>query len=155
MKNVLLASTAALLTLASAAVAQTTGTTPKTEMDAPAPAATPTQVTPTNPMPGKTGTINWYTRTTNDMRASQLIGSNVKNASGENIGDVNDVILAKDGKVHAVIIGVGGFLGLGERNVAVSFESLRMAVDANNRNVITVDATKDTLKGAPAWTWQS
>ena len=64
-------------------------------------------------------------------------------------------MLSKDGKVAAVIIGVGGFLGLGEREVAVSFESLRMNRDSSGNLVLAVNATKDTLKSAPEWRWDT
>ena len=65
----------------------------------------------------------------------------------------NEVVLGKDGKVAAVVIGVGGFLGMGEREVAVNFDSLRMSQDSNNRTLVTLDATKDSLKAAPEWRW--
>jgi sporulation protein YlmC with PRC-barrel domain len=49
----------------------------------------------------------WYTHQANDMRASKLIGTKVVNASNENVGDINEIVLSKDGKVAAVVIGVG------------------------------------------------
>jgi sporulation protein YlmC with PRC-barrel domain len=87
------------------------------------------------------------------MRASKLIGTTVRNDAGERIGDINEVVLSKDGKVAAVVVGVGGFLGIGEREVALSFESIRLKLDANNNAVVTVAATKDGLKAAPQWHW--
>jgi hypothetical protein len=60
-----------------------------------------------------------------------------------------------DGSAAAAIIGVGGFLGMGEREVAVQFKSLKIARDSSGNDVVTLDANKDTLKNAPAWTWQS
>lgn len=59
------------------------------------------------------------------MRASKLIGAAVRNDANESIGDINEIILDKDGKVAAVVVGVGGFLGMGEREVALEFKSLR------------------------------
>ncbi len=56
--------------------------------------------------------------------ASKLIGTTVVGANNESIGDVNDVLLEKDGKAVAVVIGVGGFLGIGEKDVAIPFQSL-------------------------------
>jgi hypothetical protein len=84
-----------------------------------------------------------------------MIGSTVRNAANENIGDINEVVLSKDGRVAAVIVGVGGFLGIGEREVAISFDSLRMASDSNHNAVLTVNATKESLKNAPEWQWTS
>ena len=86
-------------------------------------------------------------------RASKLMGVDVYNEANEKLGDINELILDKDGKVEAVVIGVGGFLGMGEREVAVNFDALRVAQDANNRTVVSLDATKDTLKAAPEWRW--
>ena len=57
----------------------------------------------------------------------------------------------RDG-VAALIIGVGGFLGMGEREVAVAYESLRMTRDQNNATIITMNTSKDALRAAPAWT---
>lgn len=58
-------------------------------------------------------------------RASKLSGVNVYNEQNEKIGDISDVILDKAGKPTNVIIGVGGFLGMGEHLVAVPFEKLK------------------------------
>ena len=81
--------------------------------------------------------------------------SKVVNTANETVGDINEIVLGKDGKVAAVIVGVGGFLGMGERKVAMSFDSLRMSRDSNNNLVLTVNATKDALKGAPEWRWDN
>jgi sporulation protein YlmC with PRC-barrel domain len=97
----------------------------------------------------------FYTRQTGEMQASKLIGTKVTNAANESVGEINDIVLGKDGKVAAVIIGVGGFLGMGERDVAVSYGGLKFAKDSSDRDVITVNATKDQLKAAPAWKWEN
>jgi sporulation protein YlmC with PRC-barrel domain len=60
-----------------------------------------------------------------EWRASKLAGVNVYNEANEKIGDINDVILDKSGKAEKVILGVGGFLGMGEHYVAVPFEKLK------------------------------
>ncbi len=59
-----------------------------------------------------------------EWRASKLAGVVVYNDANEKIGDINDVILDRSGKVANVILGVGGFLGLGEHNVAIAFDKL-------------------------------
>src|ERR1700685_2264275 len=59
-----------------------------------------------------------------EWRASKLVGVNVYNDANEKIGDINDVILDKSGKVENVILGVGGFLGVGEHKVALAFDQL-------------------------------
>ncbi len=138
MRNVAFAVAAALSLAASTPlIAQSTSTTP------PPPAATPS------------GQPMWYSHQADDARASKLIGTKVVNTANETIGDINEIVLSKDGKVAAVIVGVGGFLGIGEREVAVNFGSLRMNRDSNGNLVIAVNATKDTLKGAPEWRWDT
>ena len=57
---------------------------------------------------------------------------NVYDPSDNKIGDVDDVLIDKEGRVTAMIIGVGGFLGMGEKDVAVSFSSVR-ASEKNNK----------------------
>jgi putative membrane protein len=59
-------------------------------------------------------------------RASKLDGVNVYNESNEKIGDIREMVLDNGGKVQAVVIGVGGFLGVGERDVAVPFDQVRL-----------------------------
>ncbi len=58
-------------------------------------------------------------------RATKLDGLNVYNNSNEKIGDINELILDHSGKVNAVVIGVGGFLGMGEHYVAVPYDQFR------------------------------
>jgi sporulation protein YlmC with PRC-barrel domain len=58
------------------------------------------------------------------IRASKLVGVDIIGANNESIGDVNDLILDQQGMPQAVVIGVGGFLGIGEKNVAVPFKSV-------------------------------
>jgi len=60
----------------------------------------------------------------NQIMASRLIGTTVVGANNESIGDVNDVIIDRNGQAMAVVIGVGGFLGIGEKDVAVPFQQL-------------------------------
>jgi sporulation protein YlmC with PRC-barrel domain len=138
---------AALLIAAPAAFAQTTTTTPATSPPAAAPSTA-------------SGAMKFYSSTPGQMRASKLIGLNVKNNANETIGEINELILDKDGKVAAVVIGVGGFLGIGQREVAIDYKSLNVKYDPNamtdaGATTVTVDATKDSLKAAPAWTGNS
>jgi sporulation protein YlmC with PRC-barrel domain len=75
--------------------------------------------------PGSTTTGNFMTeRMPNQMLASKLIGMTVVSANNESIGDVNDVLVDRNGQVQAVVIGVGGFLGIGEKDVAIPFQSV-------------------------------
>lgn len=63
----------------------------------------------------------------NQMMASDLIGTRVVSTNNESIGDINDVVVDRNGQVMAVVVGVGGFLGIGEKDVAVPFNSLEFA----------------------------
>jgi len=63
-------------------------------------------------------------------QASKLMKLNVYNEANEKVGDINDVLLDRDGKVEAVVIGVGGFLGIGEHNVAVPYSDLQWSMNA-------------------------
>ena len=58
--------------------------------------------------------------------ASKLIGTTVVGPNNESIGDVNDVLMERDGHAAAVIVGVGGFLGIGEKDVAISFDHIEL-----------------------------
>src|SRR4051794_5357820 len=94
-------------------------------------------------------------------RASKLMGLNVYNDANEKLGDINELILDKDGKVSAVVIGVGGFLGMGEHDIAVSMDKLKFVeepVRTSSTNTTTKEnsAVRDTTTGtsttAPART---
>ena len=87
-----------------------------------------------------------------ETRASKLIGSTIVNTANETIGDVNDVILDR-ANVKYVIIGVGGFLGIGEKNVAVPFSALKTTLEDNGSLKVSVDVTKDQLKAAPKYAY--
>lgn len=154
MKNVLVCSAIALSLMSVPGFAQSTAATnaPADTLTTTAPAASAAPKTMVAPLE-ISNQVLWYNQHTDEMRASKLIGTSVRNPAGESIGEVNEVLFDNSGKVNAVVIGVGGFLGMGEREVAITFSSLRVAHDADGRNVITVDATKDTLKAAPQWTW--
>ena len=76
-----------------------------------------------------------------EWRASKLAGVDVYNEANEKIGDINDVILDKSGKAEKVILGVGGFLGMGEHYVAVPFEKIKWV----NEPVRSTTASKSRM----------
>jgi sporulation protein YlmC with PRC-barrel domain len=95
-----------------------------------------------------------------NWRASKLMGLDVYNEANEKLGDVNELILDKNGKVSAVVIGVGGFLGMGEHDIAVSMDKLKF-VEEPVRTSSTAPATaprdnaattRDTTTGAATTT---
>ena len=82
-------------------------------------------------------------------RASKLIGLNVYNEQNEKLGDINEVLLDHSGKVAGVVLGVGGFLGMGEHDVLVSFDKLKW-VNEPVRASTPPPATTTTTTTAPA-----
>jgi sporulation protein YlmC with PRC-barrel domain len=106
-------------------------------------------------------------------QASKLIHMNVYNAQNEKVGDIKELLLDKNGKINTVAIAVGGFLGMGERDVAVKFDQLKWSNepvksttsantatttgsaqsqgtrDRNYPDHAVLDATKDQLKAMP------
>lgn len=141
MKNIL-ATTALALLVAVPASAETTTMTPKTE------------TAPQAAVPTATTAVKFYSER-GDWRASNLMGLKVTNAANETIGDINEILFDNDGKVAAIVIGIGGFLGMGERHAAVEFSSVQLTRDKNNAPLARVNVTKEQLKSAPEWKWQA
>jgi sporulation protein YlmC with PRC-barrel domain len=94
---------------------------------------------------------NATAQSASDWRSSKVIGLNVYNAKDEKIGDINDLIIGSGGTITHAIVGVGGFLGIGEKNVAIPFASVKMSRDKNGKPTAMVDSTKDALQAAPAF----
>jgi sporulation protein YlmC with PRC-barrel domain len=67
------------------------------------------------------------------------------------IGEVMDVLLDKSGRVTSLIVGVGGFLGAGEKDVAVPFDAVRVTNKNNKKFTLVMNTTKDELKSAPGF----
>lgn len=81
-------------------------------------------------------------------QAQELIGADVKNAQNETIGEIESVHLDQSGTVSNVIVSVGGFLGLGSRDVALSWNDLQVAEGGQS---VTTTMTKDQLKSLPEY----
>jgi sporulation protein YlmC with PRC-barrel domain len=75
------------------------------------------------------------------MRASKIIGADVYDRNNQKLGDVQDIILDKDGKVAAVVVSVGSFVGIGGKNVAVKISDIK-----TDNNRLTLDRTKQQLQ---------
>ena len=85
----------------------------------------------------------------NDYLASTLIGETVVNARNETIGDINDLVTDKSGKIVAVLVRAGSFLGIGGKDVAVPFEDLNIARDADNNLTVLLNIDQNTIASAP------
>ena len=85
--------------------------------------------------------------------ASKFKGTDVIGANNEKIGDVNDVLFDKSGKLDAYIVGVGGFLGIGQKDVAIapaSFQTVAGTGDSSDLK-LRLAMSKDELKAAPSF----
>jgi sporulation protein YlmC with PRC-barrel domain len=85
-----------------------------------------------------------------NLTVSDVYKQNVYDPQDNKIGDVSDVLLDKSGKVTAVIVGVGGFLGVGEKDVAVPFTALSFA-EKDGKRYLVMNATKEALQTAPGY----
>lgn len=83
--------------------------------------------------------------------AANLIGTNVYGADDAKVGEIGDVILTGDKKVDAIIVDVGGFLGVGEKKVAVGMENLKFMTDRNGKRYLYTNLTKDQLEAQTAY----
>ena len=86
-----------------------------------------------------------------DMAASALIGSKVRNANNESIGKVDEIYVDKDARITTVVVSVGGFLGVGSKDVAVKWSDLTFGKDGTSV-VLTTSLNKDDLKALPDYT---
>jgi sporulation protein YlmC with PRC-barrel domain len=77
---------------------------------------------------------------------------NVYDTSDNTVGEVSDVLLDKNGQVKAVILSVGGFLGLGGNYVSVPFNALQVT-EKNGKRYLVMDTTKEALKNAAGYTF--
>ena len=83
-----------------------------------------------------------------EWRASKLVGVNVYNDANEKIGDISDLLFTKDGKVEAILISVGGFLGVGAKEIALAPSQIQLH-EENGSWKAKVSMNKDQLKDAP------
>lgn len=163
MKHALLV-TAALLACASAAQAQ--DATPAA-MATPAPMATPSPMmspamaTPTPMATGAMATPAMTSAMTADavpnvlttaptgaFSIQRFYDQNVYDGSGAKVGTIKDALMQNGNQLDAFVISVGGFLGLGEKDVLVPFRAVTVSMK-NNKPWLTIGATKDELKAAP------
>jgi hypothetical protein len=87
------------------------------------------------------------------FHSDELIGTEVKStaAEDESIGSVRNLIIDESGQIKAVVIGVGGLLGMGQKHIAMDWDALDMTKDDDGDYVIHVNATKEALEGAPEY----
>ena len=120
----------------------------------PPPASPSAPVAPNAAMPSPTVPMPTNSPATQSP-ATEWLASNVYNASvydknEQKIGDLTDLIIEKDGRIKSAIIGVGGFLGVGQKDVEIPFTDLKM-MTRNGKNWLALDRTKDQLQSAPTF----
>lgn len=84
--------------------------------------------------------------------ASDLIDKDVEDSQGREVGEVEDVVIDQTGKKIALIVEVGGFLGMGEKSVSIPMSELTIIENADNERTIQINHTKRELESMPTWT---
>lgn len=106
---------------------------------------------PSTPAPGLVSFIE--TQKGGEHNVGDLIGASVVTPAGEIIGDVN-YLLVEDDRIKTAVIGIGGMLGMGEKNVAVAFADLKpAATNPNEKRRFTLSTTSEAIARAPAFQW--
>jgi sporulation protein YlmC with PRC-barrel domain len=91
----------------------------------------------------------------NSRPISEFYQEPVYGPEGNQVGDTNDLLIDENGKVTTVIVGVGGFLGVGEKNVAIPFAALGLTESEDGDKTLTLNATKGALEQAPGYTFDT
>lgn len=109
--------------------------------------------TATTPLAQNEGSATYLTQQSEtQVSANELIGNSITTAQDENIGEINDLIIEQDGRVAAAVVGVGGFLGIGEKNVALPMDKITVTQNTEGDSVtLTTVETAETLKAAPEY----
>jgi hypothetical protein len=115
-------------------------------------AAAAQETPPAAPMTGAASNIGFIAaQEEGETLASSLIGSPVLNSENQSLGDINDAILDADGRLKAVVVGVGGFLGIGERDVAVPWQAVDVDHEDDGDLALSLAVSREQLEGAPAF----
>lgn len=86
---------------------------------------------------------------TGGFKADDLIGANVVDQDGKSVGEVSDLVVGDDQKVQHVIVDVGGFLGIGEKPVAIQLDQLKKS---DETSALMVTMSKDQIENMPSVT---
>jgi len=148
----LVAATACVVLMSGTAYSQT----------APAPAEPAKQLTvtnkelfkPTSGAPAAPDATSMTKAGDGQILASGFIGKQIYNGDGDNaetVGKLNDLVIGPDGMVQAAVVGVGGFLGVGEKDVAIPPSQLKLSTRSDGKTWLVMNTTKDQLAAAPAF----
>jgi sporulation protein YlmC with PRC-barrel domain len=101
--------------------------------------------------PPASGTVAFISPSADQVRASDLMGNDVLGPEGESIGRISDLVFQAEGGAHAALVDVGGFLGVGERTVAISFGELQLSRPEEGGDLqVAVAMTREQLEQLPA-----
>ena len=110
----------------------------------------PRSISPDQPEMTLVDSPQFLTKQDNDdLLVSHLIGESVVNANNESIGTISDLVTDADGKVAAVLIRSGSFLGIGGKDVALRFEDIKFSRGEDNTITVMTNISADTLAAAP------
>lgn len=127
-------------------VAMPTGFAQTTPGQTPPATTTPQPRAQTQPSTPPTGAAGATTQAPGQVDAQRLIGRNVTNAQNETVGEIESLMVDQDGKIRTAILGIGGFLGIGERHVAVNWDQLSVAPNGDR---VTVNMTREQARALP------
>ena len=148
MFRTIIAATAVSALALTSALAQSTTEPLKNPTAAQTPGATTTTMAPS----ASTQAAFVARQAPDQWLASKFTGTDVIGAKEEKIGDVSDILFDKDGKILAYVVGVGGFLGIGSKNVAIAPASFQLVSGKNASDYkLRLSMTKDELKAAAAF----
>ena len=151
LKRSMMMSAAAVVLLVVPALAQTptppastqTPAAPSAQVPAAAPSTTTAKAEDSKPgFLAEQGKDQW-------LASKNLIGAKVGGPNNATVGSINDLLIEKSGNVVAAVIGVGGFLGIGSKNVAVPFKSLELSRNSDGTDKIAMRFSKEELQQAP------
>jgi hypothetical protein len=89
------------------------------------------------------------TQTSDQWLASDLMDVTIMGQKDEKIGQISDLLVDQQGNIVAAVVGVGGFLGIGQKNVAINFDALNFTKDKDGDPQARLTLTKEELENAP------
>jgi sporulation protein YlmC with PRC-barrel domain len=140
--RILMTSAAAVIALSAAAHAQDATPAPDTEEGA---TATQTQELPS-------GITIIAVQEEGQLLAGELIGTDIVNAEDETIGEITDLLMGEDGSVIGSVVSVGGFLGIGAKEVALPQSEIQFRRDENGELIAAIPVTREELEAGPDFT---
>ena len=98
--------------------------------------------------------LTFYTVRPADMLASKLIGLDVHNLQNEEVGEIEDLIVDEGKMIRGIVVGIGGFLGIGERHTAIDPGAILITREPGGSLKAVVNTTRDDLKKAPEFKFE-